>query len=712
MKIIFLIGVNNVGGAEYVSFQHVMMASRNAYDVTVLSGTKGMFFDFIKSSGIKIEVIGMNPKASVIESYLKDCDVVFNCNSFAITQTVISFKQKYGFRYLTIIHSNINWVYDQMLKYYQHTDGFYAIHQKIVDSFVAKGAMHARKFTVIPNCVDAKLVGKNLKRREAVREKFGFDKDDFVIGIITRIAQDKNIMDALKILKGLPGSIQAKLLIIGGAADNASSIDYERRVIRQIKELGLTGRVIITGNVVSEQVYELMQAFDIGLNCSPSEGLPIALLEMMGAEIPCIMPSLGEIPEVLDSNRGLIVWIRQRLVISEILAEPCYDEYEIQNFRYGISLLHEHKLLRENMGVNAGKYILEHRNLVIQEKMFLKFIGTSQPVSAPEVKPTTEQRKIRMAGSGYLPGETDVVYVLGTGSKWNDNELRFSLRSLVANVSGIRNIFVVGAKPAWLQNVIHIPANDGFNPAINADANIINKVLQACWDERLSDNFLFINDDHLILKPIDINQVPAFHKGDMKDYDSDFWKLNYWRGRLHRTMKTLSARGLSTFNFDCHAPILMNKTRFPEIMNSFNYGFEIGLTMKSLYGNSEYSDSGVLITKEKQTIFRNYTLQELNERLSNCQFMAFCDQGLNNSLIYWLWSKFPDQSEYESDDIQEKIIDVYSWLESSRDFTEGVELFKKYLKGNNLLDLFEDGETPRLRKKLEYKLERIFDGIK
>jgi len=711
MKIIFLIGVNNVGGAEYVSFQHVMMASRNEMDVTVLSGTKGMFFDFIKSSGIKIEVIGMNPKSSVIESYLKDCDVVFNCNSFGITQTVISLKQKYGFRYLTIIHSNINWVYDQMLKYYQHTDGFYAIHQKIVDSFVAKGVMHIRKFTVIPNCVDAKLVGKNLERREAVREKFGFDKDDFVIGMITRIAQDKNTMDALKILKGLPASIQSKLFIIGGAADNASSIDYERRIVKQIKELGLTGRVIITGNVISEQVYELMQAFDIGLNCSPSEGLPIALLEMMGAEIPCIMPSLGEITEVLDSSRGLIVWIRQRLDIGEILAEPCYDDYEIQNFRYGISLLHSHKSLRENMGVNAGKYILEHRNLVIQEKMFLKFIGTSQPVLVPKVKPTIEQRKISMAGSGYT-AETDVVYVLGTGSHWNDNELRFSLRSLASNLNGIRNVFVVGAKPKFLQNIIHIQANDEFEPAKNADGNIILKVLKACADERLSDNFLFINDDHLILDPIEILEVPQFHKGDMKDYDRDFWKLNFWRERLKRTMHILYDRGLTTFNFDCHTPMLINKIRFVEIMNSFNYGADIGLTMKSLYGNSENSNSIVQLTNEKQTIFKNYTLQELNERLSACRFMSFNDQGLNNSLIYWLWSKFPNQTEYESDDIQEKIIDVYSWLESSRDFKAGIDLFKKYMKGNNLLDLFEDGETPRLRKKLEYKLERIFDGIK
>lgn len=305
----------------------------------------------------------------------------------------------------------------------------------------------------------------------------------------------------------------------------------------------------------------------------------------------------------------------------------------------------------------------------------------------------------------------DVVYVLGTGSKWNDNEIRFSLRSLEKNLKGFRNVFVVGAYPDFLQNVIHIEAEDIFDQAINADGNIITKVLAACADERLADDFLFINDDHLVLLSMEVSQVPAFHKGNMLDYKPQYWELNYWRKRLHRTMETLFIKGLPAFHYDCHTPILFNKTRFVEIMSGFDYAEGIGLTMKSLYGNSVYAESGVLLTDQKKTIFKNYTLQELNERLGACQFMSFNDQGLNKPLMYWLWKMFPEKSEFESSDISNSLIEICSWLESDRDFGKGVELFKKYLHGANLLKMFEAGETPRLRKKLEYKLERTLDEI-
>jgi hypothetical protein len=85
----------------------------------------------------------------------------------------------------------------------------------------------------------------------------------------------------------------------------------------------------------------------------------------------------------------------------------------------------------------------------------------------------------------------DVVYVLGTGSKWKNNELRFSLRAIEKNLTGYRDIYVIGENPGFLQNVIHIPYPDEL-PG-NADGNIARKVLRACREKKLSDNFLFIN---------------------------------------------------------------------------------------------------------------------------------------------------------------------------------------------------------------------------
>ncbi len=305
----------------------------------------------------------------------------------------------------------------------------------------------------------------------------------------------------------------------------------------------------------------------------------------------------------------------------------------------------------------------------------------------------------------------DVVYVLGTGSKWDNNEIRFSLRSLEKNLKNMGRVFVVGECPAFLQNVIHIPATDEFNPNVNADGNIIRKVLAACKDERLSDDFLFINDDHLVLTPVEADKVPPFHKGNMQKYPPQYWKLNYWRTRLQRTMETLVQTELPTYHFDCHTPIVFNKHQFVEIMQAFNYVDGVGLTMKSLYGNVVYAAKGVRVRlkNQKRTVFHNYTMQQLEERLSECDFMSFNDQGLSRSLKRWLFAKFPEPSAFETNDVSDRIIDIARWLEGDRDYWQGVALFKKYMKGVHLIKLFEERETAGMHRKLEYKFERLFD---
>lgn len=304
----------------------------------------------------------------------------------------------------------------------------------------------------------------------------------------------------------------------------------------------------------------------------------------------------------------------------------------------------------------------------------------------------------------------DVVYVLGSGSSWKNNEIRYSLRSLEKNAIGLGNIFIVGEMPEFLSGgIIHIHASDIFNPNENADGNIATKVLAACTDERLSDDFLFINDDHLILKPINLAEVPAFHKGDMNAFPDSTWELNFWRKRLKRTMEVLNEKGLTAYHFDCHTPILFNKMLFPEVMRNFPFREGIGLTMKSLYGNSHYSDSGVLLTDQKKTVFKYYTTAQLNDRLSQCGFMSFNDFGLNNALKLWLDQEFPQMSSWELSAVEDRLIGINKWLNSDRDYQEGVRLFEKYMKGANLLKLLKCGETPSLRKKLEYKLSHTFD---
>lgn len=300
---------------------------------------------------------------------------------------------------------------------------------------------------------------------------------------------------------------------------------------------------------------------------------------------------------------------------------------------------------------------------------------------------------------------TDVVYVLGTGSNWNNNEIRFSLRSLEKYGLNVGKVFVVGELPAFLEGrVIHLPCPDNYPPSVNADGNIARKVLVACLDSRLSDDFLFINDDHILLSPVILADIPAYHKGDMNLFPDAYWLANYWRSRLRRTMETLSGKGCTAFHYDCHTPVIFNKTLFPRVMAQFPIGEGIGLTMKSLYCNVVSPSNSVQLTTEKKTVFLHYSEEQLKIRLAGCSLMSFNDCGLNDPLRSWLYARFPNPSRWEISDVEDRLLEILRWANGPRDYQTGVRLFEKYMKGANLIQMFRSGESEYLRKKLTYKL--------
>lgn len=303
----------------------------------------------------------------------------------------------------------------------------------------------------------------------------------------------------------------------------------------------------------------------------------------------------------------------------------------------------------------------------------------------------------------------DVVYVLGSGSKWNNTEIRFSLRSICKNLKNFRNVVIVGERPDFLQGVVHVPADDIFNPNENADGNIITKVLAACNDERVSDDFLFINDDHLVLQPMNVEDVPPLHKGDMMTFDSKYWESPFWRKRLKRTMQVLVMEHYPAMHYDCHTPILFNKRAFKEVVSRFNYQEGIGYTMKSLYGNLVYKDNGLELTTEKKVIFKRYTLKEIYERLQGAMFMSFNDDGLNDSLRWWLIENFSSKCRYEKDRPVDRVFDIYFWTVNGMKYSQGVEVFCRWFKHRNMIEMLRRGETQTLRDKLEYKLTHAIE---
>lgn len=173
----------------------------------------------------------------------------------------------------------------------------------------------------------------------------------------------------------------------------------------------------------------------------------------------------------------------------------------------------------------------------------------------------------------------DVVYILGDGSTWDDNELRFSLRSISDRLQNFRNVYVIGRRPKWLTNVIHVQESD---PYTCKEANIARKVMRACQVKDISENFLFANDDHFLLRDCDVN-VPFWRGGNLRDIEAP---INNYQRAVKNTFRELTRRGLNVYNFDVHVPVVINKKIFPTVVNDFDWSVKNGYVLKSIYCNT------------------------------------------------------------------------------------------------------------------------------
>lgn len=133
-----------------------------------------------------------------------------------------------------------------------------------------------------------------------------------------------------------------------------------------------------------------------------------------------------------------------------------------------------------------------------------------------------------------------VIPLLNNG---NYEQLRFALRSITKHHS-INRCVIVGGKPGWFTGE-HIPHKD-YGP-IYKEHNIRDKVVVGC--ENISGDFLFANDDHIILAPI----TKVYNKGLL----SECLSKRQGNGSYTRCLRNTFERYGDVPNVDTHCPVFM-----------------------------------------------------------------------------------------------------------------------------------------------------------
>lgn len=210
---------------------------------------------------------------------------------------------------------------------------------------------------------------------------------------------------------------------------------------------------------------------------------------------------------------------------------------------------------------------------------------------------------------------------LSNQSTWDHNELRLSLRSWVQN-SNIDKVLIVGWKPYWLTNVDFIPYPDSKSKV----ENIFRKVKIAAEH---SEEFIFANDDHFVLKPL--TDLPYYYSTALKDFKGSAGDTFYsYVAQTHR----LFPQGKF---FDVHTPMICKR----EVLDILN--FKRDILFKSYYCNT----AGVEGVQMHDCKVRGDMREaEIRCYVQDRPFIS-TSESISRDLKKYLWDKYPEVSRFE-----------------------------------------------------------------
>lgn len=147
----------------------------------------------------------------------------------------------------------------------------------------------ASKRLIIPNGFNLERFRFNPEAGAAIRQEFGFAKDDLVIAHISRfhpMKDQKTLLDAAKIVS--QQACNARFLFVGRGLtpDNAELFSW-------IDERGLSGHITLAGP--RGDIPQLLSACDLFVSPSAwGDAFPNAIGEAMAVEVPCVVTDVGE----------------------------------------------------------------------------------------------------------------------------------------------------------------------------------------------------------------------------------------------------------------------------------------------------------------------------------------------------------------------------------------------------------------------------------
>lgn len=180
-----------------------------------------------------------------------------------------------------------------------------------------QAGLGAKKIDIIVNAV-APLPGLALAERTALRAELVGDARRPLLLAVGRLSPPKGFADLLTAFATVRATHPTAALLIAGMGQEEAALQA------QVAALQLAGHAWLLGP--RDDVPRLLAASDIFVSASHWEGLPVAILEAMAAGLPIVATSVGDVPQVVTPDTGLIVPPQQpaalAAALNTLLADP------------------------------------------------------------------------------------------------------------------------------------------------------------------------------------------------------------------------------------------------------------------------------------------------------------------------------------------------------------------------------------------------------
>lgn len=310
MKVLHVITGLNDGGAEGVLYRLVTHSTGHTHIVVSLMD-EGKYGPLLREEGAKVFCLGMSPgrpsfkglwqlvrlirfeKPNAVQTWMYHADLfggiaarIAGTNKvfWGIRQSIL---EKGKAKSATLLIARLCGVLSWMVP------------RKIVCCAQKGKKFHQgvgyaqRKFVVIFNGYDLSKFSSDELAASELRAEMDISSDTFLIGMVARynpIKDHQNLLFGLSRLSNLGLNYKCLLVGRGLTSDN-------QELMARINELGLADKVILAGQ--RTDIPAVMNALDLHVLSSSSEGFPNVLAEAMACGTPAVSTDVGDAGEIV-----------------------------------------------------------------------------------------------------------------------------------------------------------------------------------------------------------------------------------------------------------------------------------------------------------------------------------------------------------------------------------------------------------------------------